>query len=357
MTVQQKYTHLVLIVRLQIPTEAHLSMMMQALDLAPNLIAVLCGANAPRTPKNPFSVPERIAMVQDSLGPDLSESTQFVGVRDQVYNDGLWVESVIDAVNNATLNYDNPKFALVGGSEGKGSNYFRNMFPFWGSVEVDFVSPSRNGSDVTSMDLRHRYFSLNATDPADRGSMVDIWVKDGDVSEAVARFLHSFISTDHFADLQEEYNYYGTYQEEWGTGPYITVDACVFCGGNVLLVERGDAPGRGLWALPGGFLDKGEWIENAMVRELYEETNLHIPQPVIRGSIKQRITFDAPDRSERGRVITHGFLVHLAGETKKPKVKGGSDAKKAFWAPTNTLTPDKMFEDHYSIIRKMMGLL
>ena len=123
------------------------------------------------------------------------------------------------------------------------------------------------------------------------------------------------------------------------------------------MVERRSLPGKGLWALPGGFINKKETLFDACVRELREETRLKVPEPVLKGSRHSQHTFDDPYRSARGRTITQVFYFQLKNDPKGlPKVKGGDDATKAFWLPLAELDSKKMFEDHHAIITKMVGL-
>jgi bifunctional NMN adenylyltransferase/nudix hydrolase len=133
---------------------------------------------------------------------------------------------------------------------------------------------------------------------------------------------------------------------------FVTVDVVVFQAGHVLMVRRNAYPGKGLMALPGGFLDasRDASLEDAMIRELREETGLKVPSPVLRGSIENTKVFDSVERSSRGRTITHAFNIKLPlGEL--PRVKGGSDADKAFWVPFSELNSRYCFEDHYQIIQ------
>jgi bifunctional NMN adenylyltransferase/nudix hydrolase len=119
-------------------------------------------------------------------------------------------------------------------------------------------------------------------------------------------------------------------------------------------VRRGKFPGKGLLALPGGFLNPKETIEDCMLRELREETGLRVPTKVVAGSIKSRRVFDDPHRDARGRVITHAFLIELQPmEGGLPKVTGGDDAIEAFWIPISELQPKLCYADHWDIIRKM----
>jgi bifunctional NMN adenylyltransferase/nudix hydrolase len=86
-----------------------------------------------------------------------------------------------------------------------------------------------------------------------------------------------------------------------------------------------------------------------MIREVREETGLKVPSPVLLGNIKKTKVFDSPTRSSRGRTITHAFNIVLP-DGELPRVKGGSDADKAFWLPLSELKPQEFFEDHYQII-------
>lgn len=115
--------------------------------------------------------------------------------------------------------------------------------------------------------------------------------------------------------------------------PALTVDAVVFRNNNgkreVLLIRRKHYPFEGMWALPGGFVDMEETCEEAIVRELMEETSLHAP------GLQQLHTFSALGRDPRGRTISvtfFGLVDHL-----NSTVKGGDDASEARWFPLDQL--------------------
>jgi 8-oxo-dGTP diphosphatase len=111
--------------------------------------------------------------------------------------------------------------------------------------------------------------------------------------------------------------------------PALTVDAVVFGfdedGLKVLLVERGGAPYRGRWALPGGFVRVDETLEEAVRRELREETALD------RVFLEQLGAFGDLDRDPRERVVTVAYygLVRLADH----RVRAATDAARAGWFP------------------------
>ncbi len=126
--------------------------------------------------------------------------------------------------------------------------------------------------------------------------------------------------------------------------PMVTVDAVVFAldedALDVLLVRRARDPYRGRWALPGGFVNIDETLEEAVERELEEETGL------AGVSFYPLKAYSDPDRDPRGRNISFAFLaltLSFEGD-----IKAGDDAASARWFPASDL-PDLAF-DHGRII-------
>jgi bifunctional NMN adenylyltransferase/nudix hydrolase len=133
--------------------------------------------------------------------------------------------------------------------------------------------------------------------------------------------------------------------------------------GHVLLVRRGGQPGKGLLALPGGFLDPEELLRDAAVRELVEETQIAdgngpIPYAMLASFIEDRTTrvFDAPDRSIRGRAITHAFLFRCPDRPRLFRVEGGDDATSAAWYRVDEVDPCELHEDHWFILKEMTSM-
>jgi 8-oxo-dGTP diphosphatase len=137
----------------------------------------------------------------------------------------------------------------------------------------------------------------------------------------------------------------GKYTYDWPR-PMVTVDAVVFSNTNgktkVLLINRGKEPFKGKWALPGGFIDMDEELEDAVVRELEEETGLK----GIR--LEQMRTFGTVGRDPRGRQITIAFMGIATEE--QTKIKAGDDAAQAQWFDIEKL-PDDMAFDHNEVVR------
>jgi 8-oxo-dGTP diphosphatase len=137
----------------------------------------------------------------------------------------------------------------------------------------------------------------------------------------------------------------GKYVYDWPR-PMVTVDAAVFAlsGKKVklLLINRGNQPFKGQWALPGGFIDIDEELEDAAARELKEETGLsNVP-------LEQMHTFGKCGRDPRGRQITIVFMGVL--EKRPSKIKGGDDAAKARWFDIEKL-PKNLAFDHDEVAK------
>lgn len=327
-----EFDYLVFIGRFQPFHRGHEFVVREALKLADTLIILIGSSNSPRTLKNPFTYDEREAMILEACAD--SERIVCLPIDDNLYNDQKWLCDVQNSIYHVTGFDDNARVGVVGYHKDD-SSYYLSLFPMMSAVAVD------NFDNLSATPIRQRYFQDGQI--------------DGNVPDVVAKFLQAFAQTGDFARLQSEYRHIQNYQQAWERAPYppvfVTADALVVQAGHILLIERGGEYGRGLYALAGGFLDKGETLLECVVRELFEETGLVIDK----STLKTSQVFDAPDRSARGRTITTVFYFELMGES-LPALKAGDDANRAFWLPLGMLDGKQMFEDHHAIITKMLGL-
>lgn len=123
--------------------------------------------------------------------------------------------------------------------------------------------------------------------------------------------------------------------------PTLATDALLVEEGRVLLVQRGKDPFAGAWALPGGFVEVGETVEAACVRELAEETGIEAEIQRLVG------VYSDPERDPRGHVVSAPFLVERASEA-GGEPEGGDDAAEAAWFALDEL-PAMAF-DHGEIL-------
>lgn len=126
--------------------------------------------------------------------------------------------------------------------------------------------------------------------------------------------------------------------------PAVTVDCVVFGLDDellkVLLIQRDREPFAGRWALPGGFVDPRETLEQAALRELAEETG------VSKVYLEQLHSFGAPDRDPRDRVITVAYYALVRRLDHAPKAT--SDARSVGWFPASQCPP--LAFDHREIV-------
>ncbi len=127
--------------------------------------------------------------------------------------------------------------------------------------------------------------------------------------------------------------------------PALTVDVVIFTLRenrlHVLLIQRGEAPFAGMWALPGGFVRMEESLEDAANREMEEETGLN------QAYLEQLYTYGNPGRDPRGRVVSVAYFALIPADA-PVRSEGGSDARQARWVPVEEL-PHLAF-DHQEII-------
>jgi 8-oxo-dGTP diphosphatase len=114
-------------------------------------------------------------------------------------------------------------------------------------------------------------------------------------------------------------------KNDYPGNPRVAVGAVVFKEECVLLVRRGQAPAKDLWAIPGGSVEIGETLQEAAEREILEETGIQIR------ALKPIYTFDVIDRDAAGKVRFHYVIVDLAADYVMGEPVAGDDALEARW--------------------------
>jgi len=126
--------------------------------------------------------------------------------------------------------------------------------------------------------------------------------------------------------------------------PKLTVDGIIIKDGKILLVKRKNDPFKGKWALPGGFVEYGEKTEDAVAREVLEETGL---KTTVDNTIG---VYSDPNRDPRGHTITVVYKLDVKGG----ELKSGDDASDAKFFDVNQL-PELSF-DHDKIIENVLRM-
>jgi bifunctional NMN adenylyltransferase/nudix hydrolase len=336
----KKYDTLVLIGRFQPFHNAHLEIVKRATALCDQLVIVTGSAHQPRTYKNPFTSYERELMIKSATS-GLSIHIKIEANIDTIYNDQAWAVRVQGLVAKHTRPGD--RIAVIGHKKDE-SSFYLDMFPQWGYEDVEEIEP------LSAVNIRDLYFKQNANMSFIRGV----------VPSTTFNYLLGFKDTGDYEQIIREREFVEAYKKQYASLPYppifSTADAVVIQSGHVLMIRRRAEPGRGLWALPGGYVNANtdKSVEDTAIRELREETLIKVPAPVLRGNIKDSRVFDAIDRSPRGRIITHAFKIVLP-DGELPRVKGSDDAEKARWVPIAEVRSDECFEDHYEMVQWAIG--
>jgi len=346
---------LVFIGRFQPFHNGHKAVINTALEQAKEVVVVVGSSFAARNIRNPFTFEERKAMIEATFPDETMEMYSTFGalqqgprlhivpVSDYPYDDNKWVNAIQKIVDETVPRAQD--VGLIGHSKDS-TSYYLNIFPRWKNhVEVADVG------GINATDIRKTILTpMDYTDFEELGYVMP---------EESLSLVAGILGKPELQVVRAEYAMVKKYKKSWESAPFpptfMTVDAVVVQSGHILLVKRGDMPGKGLWALPGGFLNQDETMLDGAIRELKEETKIKVPVPVLKGSIKGSKTFDAPNRSSRGRTITQAFFIDL-GVGELPKVKGSDDAEKAFWVPFKDVKQEKMFEDHFHIIDNFINI-
>lgn len=299
----------------QLPTAADIALLRRALEDTQRCVVALTWAGAAPSPAHPFSWQERAAVLRRSV-PDGSR-LEFIPVR-QHYDQRRAVRQVEQALH------------LAPGSR----------------VE------NAHAADLATVERLHALYA--AEDP-----QLAIDRSPADLAPPAAAALRTWIGTAGFDRLRGERLKMAEEQAVWARVPWpvtlVTVDAVVCAAGHLLLIRRGRAPGQGLWAVPGGFLEPGDTLLQSALRELAEETGL--PANEVEEAFRGVKVFDAPGRSQRGRIVNHAHLFDL-GERAPPPVQGGDDAAAAQWVPITQLAAleSQFHDDHFHILDEFLGL-
>jgi bifunctional NMN adenylyltransferase/nudix hydrolase len=351
----KQFNLLVFIGRFQPFHNGHLHVINQASELAEKVLVLVGSADCNPDARNPFTFYDRKDMIENSV--DVSKVDVFVeALNDHPYQEETWLEEVQQIVSMYAGAAE--KIGLIGHAKDH-SSYYLKLFPNYESVNVNGVN-ANEGTLLDATEIRKLFFKKDFS-PANDRKLLKL------VPEGTYEVLNDYRESLMFDRICDELSYIDEYKKVWGFGPFVTVDAVVVQAGHVLLVERGDFPGKGQFALPGGFVEPRENLENAVMRELREETSIDVPPSVLKNRITHMQHFANPWRSNRAHIITFAFLFDLNNEIDRKaegrsgeaigmtKVKGGDDAANAFWFPIGQLSRDMMFEDHFDIIEVMLG--
>ena len=116
-------------------------------------------------------------------------------------------------------------------------------------------------------------------------------------------------------------------KKEYPKHPIVGVGAIIIQNGKILIVKRSSEPGKDKWSVPGGLVELGETVEQAVVREVKEECGLDVEVDRLI-DVVDSMTFD-----ENGKLKYHFVILDFFVKIKGGKLRPGDDAKEAIWVP------------------------
>jgi bifunctional NMN adenylyltransferase/nudix hydrolase len=308
------------------------------------LVIVLGSAFHARTPKNPFTWVERKNMLLAALPAEVREVIEFVAVRDY-HDDDRWARVVNRKVTETAG--AGAHIQVFGHYKDATSAYLNDCFRQWEVVQT----PKFGDLDATT--LRAMLFAGDDDD-------ITLSAMEGLVPEGVRKYLKVWMQQPCYRSLKEEFAVLQKEKKKYGTGPFNAGDSVIRTKRHVLLIRRKNHPGRGLLAIPGGFLEqwRRETMRQCAEREGGEETSLGVLKSVLHDALRSKEVFDTPGRSVRGDIISHTFFYDLDCET-PPDVTAGDDAWEAIWVLIEDLAglEDQFYDDHFLILNHFLHIL
>lgn len=382
----------------------HVHILEQAILSSDKVLVLVGSSHIARNIKNPFTFSERFDMISNWAVKKYLEVSKWPIVkplRDHPYNNSKWLQSVqknVDATIKE-LGWNRSEVdVVITGSDRDDSTWYLKSFP---QYDTDLKAAVPDGTGMCATTLRHRLFGNTYHLPKD-------W---NDVPSSTWEFLNQFLGSKDYSVLKEEYDFNIKYKnphlplvkaikaflpeyladkidvavEAWLNKQYartfVTADACIVQSGHVLVVRRGALPGKGLIALPGGFVKANQTLLDAAVIEPIEETGIRLAEgknalkmtiSILRGCLRGTQNFDDPNRSLRGRTFTTCHLFLLDDTKPLPVVKGQFapledtggiegvvETADAFWMPISYAIahPELWFEDHHPMLETMLGMI
>ena len=409
---KKKYYLGVVIGRFQPVHLGHKEVFRAAAEQCEHLLVLAGSVNRPLSPKNPFTYQQRKVLINLVMAeadmPKVSSIT--VAPLNDNFLDSVWTTDVRRNVDRALkdamcIDGEVGKIGLFGHYKDE-SSYYLGEFPEWDVVDVPNVR-DLNATDIRSNlfnifrptdhtflrrvekyakahmpmvaeDLVHNLKGFLVAAPGGQGLRfldsqearqacsgafreVDLYAIKTDVPESVYGFLQRYVKSNEHMTQCLETQFYKSYDMSWDLAPFpslfVTTDAVVTWKGHVLLIKRKAHPGKGQWALPGGFLEHNLTIRRNIIKELREETRIAVPNALLDKCIVDIDVFEDPRRSLRGRIITHAGHVVLDNVLEAlPEVRGDDDAEQARWFTYAEILDcmDQLFDDHSDIIKRFV---
>ena len=349
-TSERKFDYLIFIGRFQPFHKGHEFIIKKALAISSHVI-ILCGsAYRPRTTRNPWNYIERENMIRGCFSAEENHNIVVEPMMDVSYDDQLWVSNVKKKVtqilskSHVTVKQNDAlKVGLIGYMKDE-SSFYLDLFPEW-----DFI-PVENFHNINSTEIREEWFVKNEP----------LSIMSNSLPQFIIQYLKDFHQTDDFDYIVSEYKFLNEYCEKAllhsDSVNTVTVNVVLRQLDCVLLEKKMVPPGLGLLSLPGGNVEKSERLLTAAFRIIQSVLEDNVSDQFLRESLKLKDVFDNPRRSELDRVISHVFYFSIPCSDKGARNSRTVNYRQYHWVDFEKLDPTQMYQDHYFILKKLLGI-
>lgn len=306
------------------------------------LVVLIGSTNCRSSLDNPFSYEERVEMIQANIDadPELDKChIEFRPLNDYGDNE-VWAQQVRFIVA------DQGEYTTrtLYGCNKDASSFYLEMFPDYKLSLVELESK------FSATDLREAWIGL--------GQCVGYFMtQSGEIPKATINWLEE---REFDSNLQAEWEYYDKENKKFKDYPYPETlnfscgDAVVYCHGKILMIKRKHNPGKGCWALPGGFKNRNETFFQAAIRELDEETGIALTSVAVMSCLIGQKLFDEPKRSygiPRSTLAVYFDISKLFPDGSFPATLAADDAAEVNWIDVSEIeVMREIFDDHRFII-------
>jgi bifunctional NMN adenylyltransferase/nudix hydrolase len=307
----------------------HMHLIREARKQCDQLVIFVGSANAPRTIKNPWTYRERVEKINQFLKHEGITGVTCVPQNDYRYNHSQWINDITSFIEHGKRSWLEGSVQNILFGHSKQDTQYLSWFPQYKYVEIE--------SSISMCATEYREWIFEERSHTVEPCVIEDW--------------------EYFKKENTKFANY-PYPE---TLQFCTGDALIECAGHILMIKRGGLPGRGTWAIAGGHKNRDETFEECIFRELTEETNLRVPEKVLRGSVVARRIFDDPNRGcgiPRITQVNH-IKINLNPDGTLPEFRPADDAMECEWVLiSEALNNPKYagFDDHTHIIMEMTGV-
>ena len=352
---------------------AHKELIQTALDQSDIVVVFVGSGDKHRSHKNPFRFKEISSMIVGEFKEEIEENKlRLISLPDFISNDLIWANQIENYINSLKMNLINNNdfnkpveiHCTVFGHDKDDSSFYLKLFDDYNLVHIDNLYNNLSSTDIRNFLKESLHFDNFYQAFKDKLPKSTLWL----INKNYIKYKKIIEDDINYLNKQRELFIDYPYPE---TLNFITTDVLVvLCkdpGGminendEVLLIKRKFHPGKGAYALPGGFLNTDETPFQGAIREFKEEVGVDLIKENYFITSNMMFLADHPKRSLYGRRLSFVYYLKIKGlkniKDFKSKIKAGDDAKEVkFLSLKKALKPGNkgqykaFFDDHRELI-------